>query len=42
MPKNPSMDARIRWHLQHSRYCGCRPVPKGVEAEIRRRAKAGY
>lgn len=30
MPKRPSNDQRIAWHLEHSQVCGCRPIPKGV------------
>jgi hypothetical protein len=37
MPKNPSADQRIVWHLAHAQACGCRPVPAGVIALIRAR-----
>ena len=30
MPKNPSEDERIQWHMEHSKHCACRPIPKGV------------
>lgn len=35
MPKNPSVDARVQWHLQHAQYCACRPTP--LLKEIKRR-----
>ncbi len=37
MPKNASMDERIRWHVAHARTCGCREIPKTVLAEMERR-----
>ena len=27
---NAHMDERIKWHLQHTEKCGCRPIPKDV------------
>ncbi len=46
MPRNPSLDERIQWHLDHSRNCRCRPIPPNLAAQINRRklgrpAKAG-
>ena len=26
MPKNPSLETRINWHLEHARECSCRPI----------------
>jgi hypothetical protein len=26
MPKNPSLDQRIAWHLEHAKHCGCREI----------------
>ena len=41
MPKNPTMDQRIEWHLEHQRECGCRPgLPRLVQQELERRAQA--
>jgi len=31
------MDQRIRWHTQHAKNCGCRPIPKSVATEIERK-----
>lgn len=39
MPKDPTMEERIAWHLQHEKECGCRPVPDGIKKEIERRRK---
>jgi hypothetical protein len=37
MPKNPSLDERIAWHLEHAKNCGCRPIDGKLKAEIERR-----
>lgn len=26
MPKNPTTDQRIKWHLEHAKKCKCRPL----------------
>ncbi|MCB1516051.1 MAG: hypothetical protein KDJ19_00315 [Hyphomicrobiaceae bacterium] len=30
MPKNPTPQQRIDWHLAHAVHCQCRGIPKGV------------
>ena len=30
MRKNPTMDERVRWHLEHAKECACRPIPDGI------------
>ena len=31
MPKNPTADQRLEWHLEHLKMCGCRKdLPKSV------------
>ena len=30
MPRNPTLNQRVTWHLAHARACGCRPIPKSV------------
>lgn len=37
MPKNPTMDQRIEWHLAHARNCTCRKLDGKILEEIRRR-----
>jgi hypothetical protein len=27
MPKNPTVEQRITWHLAHREHCACRPIP---------------
>lgn len=26
MPKKPTLDQRIKWHLEHAKNCKCRPL----------------
>jgi hypothetical protein len=40
MPKKPSLQQRVQWHLAHAKACGCRGIPKTVIAELRRRGQA--
>ncbi len=37
MPKNPSLDQRIAWHLDHARNCGCREIAGKLKDEMKRR-----
>jgi hypothetical protein len=36
MPKHPTEQARVKWHLAHTKVCGCRDMPDSVAALIRR------
>jgi hypothetical protein len=36
MPKNPTMDERIKWHIEHEKYCRCRPIPETVLEAIKK------
>ena len=27
MPKNPSLEQRVKWHLAHQKNCSCRKIP---------------
>jgi hypothetical protein len=40
MPKNPSLEERIAWHIEHSQNCSCRPIPEKLLSEIKRRGKS--
>lgn len=40
MPKNPTLDERIAWHLAHAEHCGCRPIAGPLRAEMERRGIA--
>lgn len=37
MPKNPTMEERIHWHIEHSKNCSCRPMDKKILEEIKKR-----
>jgi alpha-amylase/alpha-mannosidase (GH57 family) len=37
MPKNPSLEERIHWHLSHAKACKCREMPESIAKEIRKR-----
>lgn len=36
MPKNPTSEQRIAWHVEHAKHCRCRPIPEGVYALMQR------
>jgi len=40
MPKKPSLDQRIAWHLDHARNCGCRAITGKLRQEFERRGIA--
>jgi hemerythrin-like domain-containing protein len=37
MPRRPSSDQRVEWHLEHQKHCSCRQIPAQIEAEIQKR-----
>lgn len=37
MPKNPTQDQRVAWHLAHSKNCDCHPLTGKILEEIKRR-----
>ena len=37
MPKNPTLDQRIEWHLEHQKNCSCRPIASNLLKQIRRK-----
>lgn len=36
MPKNPTFEERLKWHLAHEKNCSCRPMPKKLREELER------
>jgi hypothetical protein len=40
MPKNPTFEQRVAWHREHAKACACRPIPKKLAEEMRRRGLA--
>lgn len=39
MPKNPSLEQRIKWHKAHAENCNCRPIPDKLKKEIENQKK---
>jgi len=37
MPKNPTFEQRIKWHLAHQRNCSCRPIAGKLAEEMKKR-----
>lgn len=35
MPKNPSLEERIKWHLEHKKHCACRHIPEKLLIKIK-------
>ena len=36
MPKNPTAEQRIAWHLEHSENCSCRKMPEKLAALLQK------
>ncbi|HEY3449193.1 MAG TPA: hypothetical protein VGK67_22745 [Myxococcales bacterium] len=34
MPKNPTTEQRVAWHLEHAKACSCRPIPEKLAALV--------
>ena len=34
MPKNPTEEQRIVWHIEHAKHCGCREMPEKLKVYI--------
>ncbi|MFI5153372.1 MAG: hypothetical protein ACHQET_08575 [Chitinophagales bacterium] len=41
MPKNASFKQRVAWHLEHQLHCSCRPIPKNLAEEMKKRGIPG-
>ena len=39
MPKNPALEQRIAWHIEHSKNCACRAMPESIQAVIKQMKK---
>jgi hypothetical protein len=37
MPKNATIEMRIKWHIKHRKKCSCRDIPAGILKEIKKR-----
>lgn len=36
MPKNPTFEQRVKWHLAHKENCNCRPIPAKLLEEMKK------
>ncbi len=36
MPENPTLAQRIDWHIEHSKHCACREIPKNLQKIIQK------
>ena len=34
MPDGPTEKERIKWHLEHTKNCACRPMPRELLAKL--------
>lgn len=37
MPKNATLDQKVKWHLAHAKNCQCRPLHGKILEEIKKR-----
>jgi hypothetical protein len=37
MPDKASLEQRLKWHLEHAKSCGCRPIPVKIAEELKKR-----
>jgi hypothetical protein len=37
MPKNPTLEQRVKWHLEHAKHCSCRPIEGKMLEEFKKR-----
>lgn len=37
MPKNPTLEQRIAWHLEHTKNCSCRKIEGKLAEEMKKR-----
>lgn len=35
MPKNATLEQRVKWHAAHQQHCNCRPVPPGLLKQMK-------
>jgi hypothetical protein len=40
MPKNPTFEQRVAWHLEHQKNCSCRPISGKLAAEMQKKGIA--
>jgi len=38
MPPKATLEQRLKWHVEHSKNCACRPMPQKIKEELRKRS----
>jgi len=36
MPKNPTVEQKVKWHLEHQKNCSCRPIAGKLDEEMKK------
>jgi hypothetical protein len=36
MPKNPTIEQRLHWHVEHAKNCQCREMPEKIKAAMKK------
>lgn len=36
MPKKPSEDVRLKWHVEHAKHCTCREMTEKIKEEAKK------
>ncbi|MEK6967737.1 MAG: hypothetical protein AABX51_03845 [Nanoarchaeota archaeon] len=36
MPKNPTFEQRMEWHIEHNKNCSCYPISNKLREEIKK------
>jgi hypothetical protein len=37
MPPKATLEQRLKWHVEHSKNCACRPMPQKITEELKKR-----
>jgi hypothetical protein len=37
MPPKATLEQRLKWHIEHSKNCACRPIPQKIVEELKER-----
>ncbi len=35
MPRNPTLEQRMEWHIEHAKNCHCREMPEAIKRQIK-------
>ena len=39
MPKNPTLEQRIAWHVEHQKHCNCREMPESIKTALAKKSQ---